>query len=395
VAAECDLSEDAVADLPHKAVKVLIESDMTLTSGTVWQLNDKVHVADGATLTIEPCTRIEGNKNPIGVLVIERGGKIMADGKADQPIVFTSKKPEGERQAADWGGVILLGKATNFKGADVLIEGLDDKPENKYGGSNDDDNSGVMRYVRIEFGGWELAPDVEINGLTFGSVGSKTVIENIMVNKTYDDCFEWFGGTVNVKNLVCNEAGDDMFDTDQGFRGKMTNLFGRGKEPISSDPNGFEMDSSLEGYSPITTMDVKHATLCGPGEIGASVGYAMVLRESLMGNFDDVVVTGFDYGVDVRDPDTDVTIENSALFDMNTGELANPNDTATNPDPGGVDEEDWFADGTNNTTDSQGFTAADCLKAAGPNVKVTGSGVGAFSESADWLQGKWVSWVTE
>jgi hypothetical protein len=389
---ECDLSDDGVADLDRVEIVGPIDEDTTLTSGTVWQLNDKVHVTDGNTLTIEPCTRIEGQQDPIGVLIIDRGAEIDAVGTADEPILFTSQIEEGNRRPGDWGGVILLGQATNFNGADVLIEGLEDDPENMHGGSDDSDSSGRMSYVRIEYGGYELAPDVEINGLTFGSVGSGTTIDHIEVNTTLDDCFEWFGGKVDASYLVCNNEGDDMFDVDLGYRGELSYLFGRQVNPISGDPNGFEMDSSIDGKAPVTNITASNATLCGLGEAGANVAYGMVLRESLTGTLDNIAATGFDYGVDLRDPDTNISIANSLLFDMVSNDIGEP-DEADDGEP--EDEEPWFTDGTNNSTDSPGYDAGDCGAANGPNSSVTGSGVGAFVDDADWMQGAWISWDIE
>jgi hypothetical protein len=390
--AECDLSDDGVADLDEEEIEGPITEDTTLTSGTVWLLNDKVHVEEGATLTIEPCTRIEGQKDPIGVLIIDRGAQIMAEGTADEPILFTSQLDEGDRRAGDWGGVILLGQATNFNGSDVLIEGLEDAPENQHGGSDDDDSSGTMSYVRIEFSGYELAPDVEINGLTMGSVGSGTTLDHIEVNTTLDDCFEWFGGTVDASYLICNNGGDDMFDVDTGYRGELSYLFGRQVYPISSDPNGFEMDSSNSGNTPVTRVTASNATLCGLGEAGANTAFGMVLREGLTGTLDNVAATGFDFGVDLRDPDTNISIENSLLFDMVSEDIGDP-DEEDDAEP--EDEDGWFTDGDSNSTDSAGYNADDCGEASGPNSDVTGSEVGAFADGADWIEGAWVSWDTE
>lgn len=390
----CDLSVEGTADLDREAIPLTIDEDMTLSRDRGWTLSDVAYVTSGTVLTIEPCTKIEGSER--GTLVIQRGAQIDADGSAEEPIVFTSAADETRRGAGDWGGLVLLGRAPNFKGEDVAIEGLAATTDSMYGGDDPDDSSGVLRHVLIEFGGIELATDNEINGLTMGSVGSGTVIENVMVNTTLDDCFEWFGGTVNAKNLVANNCGDDMFDADQGYRGTLTNLFGRHVEPRSDNPNGFEMDSDVDGDEPVSNVTVNNATMCGTGEIGASVAYGMVLREGLTGDFEQVVVTGFDFGVDLRDASTDVSIADSIMFDGVVEDVGNPDDAdaelGTGTDP--IDEDDWFATADGNTTAAPSFDVGDCTANSGPNSAVTDSGVGAFAEDADWLNGAWINWAT-
>ena len=383
---------------------------MTLTSDTVWQLEGVTYVEDGDVLTIEPCTRIEGlpgSGGEIGgTLVVSRGGKIMAKGKKDEPIVFTTSLPPGDREAGTWGGVVLLGKASNFKSEDTLIEGLADAPENKHGGTEDDDNSGTMQYVLIEFGGFELSEGNEINGLTLGSVGSGTTLDHIAVNTTLDDCFEFFGGTVDASYLVCNNGGDDMFDTDQGYRGTLSYLFGRQVESSSSDPNGFEMDSDLGGAEPATDLKAEHATLCGTGETGTNTSRGMVLRENLLGELDDIMVTGFDVGVDTRDDfgtedDPHVTLSNAKFWDQNKSDIGadEPDMPDEMPNPNndmGFIEDDWFEMGDNNEVPDPGpFSVSDCQAADGPNAKVLDSELGAFSDGGDWLEGMWLDWEIE
>lgn len=390
----CDLSG---ADKEREVIEGPITSDMTLSSDKVYTLNSFVYVEDGATLTIPACTRIEGEEN--GTLVIARGAKLIADGQADAPILFTSALPEGDRDRGDWGGVILLGRAPNFVGNDARIEGLPGEESdirNFYGGTDPEDNSGILRFVRIEFSGSEIAQDNEINGLTMGSVGSGTVIENVEVNTTLDDCFEWFGGTVNAKNLIANNCGDDMFDADTGYTGTIENAFGRQIQPRSSDPNGFEWDSLQPDPDvvPTTNVTANNVTLCGVGREGKAIG--MVLRENVRGAIDNAVVVGFDVGVDTRDAfgtaeAPRVTLANSFI----SGNTLNPHDPAETDDDAGFDEAAWVAAGENNSLESPGFTKDDCTAAGGPAAAVTGSGNGAFADGADWLNGAWVSWTIE
>jgi hypothetical protein len=328
----------------------------------------------------------------------------MAEGTADEPILFTSSLPEGARESGSWGGVILLGKAPNFKGEDTLIEGLEDADVNKYGGDVEDDDSGTMTYVRIEFGGYELSEGNEINGLTLGSVGSGTTLSHIMVNTTLDDCFEFFGGTVNADHLICNNQGDDMFDCDQGFKGTLSYLFGRMIDTSSSDPNGFEMDSDNDSTDePRTFVTAENVTLCGQtdDEDGTETSRGMVLRENLTGEFDGIMVTGFDVGVDTRDDfgsedDPSVTLANSKFWGQRVEDIA-ADETGDDDNDSGFSEVDWFEMGTDNEVpDPAPYTVDDCQAADGPSSEVTDSGLGAFADGADWnWDGLWVSWDIE
>jgi len=355
-----DLCSGDLAEIAVDADGTLSDDETTLTAEDgPYELAVQVHVADGQTLTIEPGAVFCGA--PEGSIIVARGGTIDAVGTPDEPIIFTSIAAEGEKRQGDWGGIILLGKAGNFKGEDVLIEGLDEEERNMHGGDEDDDNSGSLAYVRIEFGGTEIAPTFEINGLSMGSVGSETTIHHISVNTTLDDCFEWFGGTVDAEYLVCNNPGDDMFDADLGYRGTLSNLLGVGYAPLSSDPNGFEMDSDNAGGTPVTNVTASNVTLCGTGQEEAALTYGMVLREKLEGSFSNIIISGFDAGVDARDDfgsaeEPHVTIENSKMFENLVHTIAyDETDTENGDSPSydddmGFDERAWFTDGDGNAS---------------------------------------------
>jgi hypothetical protein len=171
-------------------------------------------------LTIEAGSVIKSDVTEKGALIIERGAKLIASGTPTQPIVFTSGKPAGSRAPGDWGGIILLGKAPTNRPLDPAptIEGGVGR---QYGGTDPLDESGILRYVRIEFAGIAAEPGSEINGLTLGGVGSGTIIENVQVSFGNDDAFEFFGGTVNARNLVAFATADDDFDFDFGYSGKI------------------------------------------------------------------------------------------------------------------------------------------------------------------------------
>ncbi|MCB0573386.1 MAG: T9SS C-terminal target domain-containing protein, partial [Saprospiraceae bacterium] len=191
-----------------------ITANTTWTKNNVYLLSGFVYVKNDATLTIEPGTVIKGDKNTKGSLIVTRGCKIVASGTPDEPIVFTSN--EATPTYGDWGGVIICGKApTNASNNGVDGEGLVEGGVGElYGGNDPMDNSGVLRYVRIEYAGIAFQPNNEINGLTMGGVGAGTTIEYVQVSYANDDAFEWFGGTVNCKYLIAYRALDDDFDCD-------------------------------------------------------------------------------------------------------------------------------------------------------------------------------------
>jgi hypothetical protein len=237
--------------------------NQTLKKGT-YTLKGWVYIANGATLKIEPGTVIKGDKATKAAIIAERGGKLYAQGTASQPIVFTSAQAAGNRKPGDWGGIILCGKASNNQ-TEMQIEG---GPRTKHGGSDDADCSGALQYVRIEFAGYPFQKDQEINGLTFGSVGSGTVIDHIQVSYSNDDSYEWFGGAVNCKYLVAYHGWDDELDTDNGFHGKVQFALVVRDPKIAdqSQSNGFESDNCADGsaVSPYTTCTFSNITFVGP-----------------------------------------------------------------------------------------------------------------------------------
>ena len=243
-----------------------LDTDMRLTADKTWILKGYVYVPDGKTLTIEPGTVIKSDVTQKGALCIERGGKIMAEGTADKPIVFTSGKEPGSREPGDWGGVVILGKAPTNRTTTAVIEGGLDRV---YGGSDAADNSGVLKYVRIEYAGVAAFPNSEINGLTLAGVGSGTTIEHIQVSYGNDDAYEFFGGTVNAKYLIAFGTADDDFDFDYGYTGKIQ--FGIAlRNPAFVDNgdagNGIEADNDGSGTNaePFTRPTLSNFTFIGP-----------------------------------------------------------------------------------------------------------------------------------
>ena len=250
----------------------------TWTKNNTYLLQGIVYLDNLATLTIEAGTVIRGDANTvISTLVIQRGATIIANGTPCNPIVFTSSKAAGSRAKGDWGGLTVLGKGVTNQGTDVPIEGIGaNEPRARYGGTNNADNSGSIKYVRIEYAGFSIAPGNELNSLTFGGVGSGTTIDYVQTSFGNDDAFEWFGGAVNCKHLVAYRTLDDDFDTDFGYSGLVQ--FGLGiKDPaISDNPNlptgastseGFESDNN--GTAPFTPTPKTSASFYNITQIGA------------------------------------------------------------------------------------------------------------------------------
>ncbi len=240
-----------------------VNGNHTIKKGT-YVMKGWIYINEGASITIEPGTVIKGDKDTKAALVVRRGGKVYAQGTVSEPIVFTSNQPKGSRKPGDWGGIILCGKARNNQ-VEMEIEGGPDAP---HGGNDDNDNSGVLSYVRCEFAGYPFAPDQEINGITFGSVGRGTKVDHLQVSYCNDDSYEWFGGCVNAKYLVAYYGWDDEFDTDNGFSGKLQFLVSI-RHPRIADTslsNGFESDNNNAGSTeePYTTPVFSNVTLIGP-----------------------------------------------------------------------------------------------------------------------------------
>ena len=240
-----------------------LTGDVTLKKGT-YLLKGWVYVDAGAILRIPAGTIIKGDKQTMASLIVEPGGYVEMKGTKNAPIVMTSAQPAGQRRPGDWGGLIICGKARNNQGTQQIEGG----PTTIHGGSNDTDNSGIYQYVRVEFAGYPFDTDKEINGITFGSVGSGTTVDHLQVSYSNDDSFEWFGGSVNCKNLVAFNGWDDEFDTDNGFSGAVEYALSIRDPRIAdtSQSNGFESDNNASGAetTPFTSATFKHVTFIGP-----------------------------------------------------------------------------------------------------------------------------------
>jgi hypothetical protein len=309
-----------------------ITSSLTLKANKIYKLRGLVYVTNGATLTIEPGTKIVGEADKNGALIITRGSKIMAEGTAANPIIFTSEKPSPKR--GDWAGVVILGNAptnASFGGANGVgeIEGGINNSDGLglYGGTNAADNSGVLKYVRIEYAGYAFLPDKEINGLTFGGVGNGTKVDYVEVAYANDDSFEWFGGTVNCSHLISYKGLDDDFDTDNGFAGNIQFGIAVRDSQVAdvSGSNAFESDNDANGstLTPQTSATFSNMTIIGPinsaapGTINALFQNALQIRRNSSISVFNSVFTGFPVGLFIdatKGAPTDNNIVGNKLF---------------------------------------------------------------------------------
>jgi hypothetical protein len=320
----------SVSSIPSKTIVDVpagnITANTTWTKDKIYRLNGYVRVGTDAiaagatsptsstptTLTIEAGTVIYGKTGtPGGTLIIQRGSKLIANGTVSAPIIFTSEKAPGQKKSGDWGGVVLCGQADiNISGVlGAKIAELEGGYGGYYGGGasfNNADNSGSLSYVRIEYAGYPINPNQEINGLTLGGVGSATSLSFIQITYSNDDSFEWFGGAVNATNLIAYKGIDDDFDTDNGFSGKVQ--FGLGiRDAIISDQsgsNGFEADNDGQGTSntPVTSAVFSNMTIIGPKAtasltIGTQFQNGAHLRRNLQQKIINSFITAYPTGV--------------------------------------------------------------------------------------------------
>jgi len=297
-----------VTSKPIVEVSGEITTTVNWTKDKIYRLNGFVRVQNNGRLNIQAGTVIIGDRESKGTLIIQMGGKIYAEGTKDEPIVFTSERPVGFREPGDWGGLVLCGKAPNntTTGQAELEGGYGAF----HGGTDANDNSGVLRYVRLEYAGVPINPNEEINTLTMGSVGKGTVIEYIQASYGLDDSFEWFGGTVDGKYLIAFKGLDDDFDVDLGYSGRVQ--FGLGvRSPMGADQsgsNGFEVDNNGSGTSaePFTSAVFANMTILGPKNnretpISLQFQHAAQLRRNSRISIYNSVFTGYPEGIFIDD----------------------------------------------------------------------------------------------
>ena len=363
-----------------------ITTSRTLRANEKYLLQGNVYVTSGNTLTVPAGTKIFGDLTTKGTLVIERGAKILAEGTQTNPIVFTSAQAAGSRKYGDWGGVVLVGAAPINRPLGTLPEG---GIRSLFGGTNAADNSGTMKYVRIEFAGVALSSDAnsEINGLTLYGVGSGTTLDYIQVSYSGDDSYEWFGGTVNAKHLVAYRGWDDDFDTDFGFVGKIQ--YGLSlRDPQFADQsgsNGFESDNFNPGtpatgdnaglpltapvFSNMSIFVTAGAPVTTPQSGSGSYQSALHLRRNTSTSIYNSVFVGYPEGLRLDGTTTWANVQAGAL-DLRGITIANTNTplrAANNTGSGAFTDADvqaWF----NGTGKNNAVVAAANLSTLGLNA---------------------------
>jgi hypothetical protein len=384
-----------------------------ISTNTTWDqdqtLTGQYYVLPGVILTIEPGVTVsfEYHNNDIdkvGAIITlpaddinfdtpKVSGKLVAEGTPNNPIVFTSARET--KQPGDWGGIVLAGEAiNNIEGGKGEVEGLPDTIQ--YGGNNNADNRGVLKYVRIEYVGFSFVEGSELNGLSLYSVGSGTTLEYIQVYKCTDDGFEWFGGSVNAKYLISAFNDDDSFDMDEGWNGK--GQYWLAVQTAGAD-NGFESDGRKTlGSGEATSPTLFNVTLVGLKQEGSTKdaedkNYGMRLREEFEGTIENFVITDFDgYAFKIED-DTRANFSNS--LSINNTILFN-NDGFANA----ADSTDY---GSISTEENPGFTSVNNydFTVALPVTGATPPSDGFFNTSAthigafgtnNWANGTWVRW---
>jgi hypothetical protein len=334
-----------------------ITTSRTLYADTVYTLKGFIHVANGATLTIQPGTKIQGDYNTLASsLFILRGAKIQAVGTADLPIVFTSSRPIGNRQPGDWGGLLIIGNAPSNRSGNVIIEGSGTDGTQVVGGKNYEvtysggttatDNSGTLQYVRSEFAGFAPSLNNEFNGFTFAAIGSGTRMSYLQTMAPLDDSYEFFGGGFDIDHLVAFETADDMLDMSEGFVGRIQYVIGYNSVQLTprtgagfyaTDLEGIENDGCQgsgcdNGFNqqPYTIPLVANVTLIGCGDqscVGAGGGWGMMLRRGTGGYYINSVFARFpQQGVSLRDPETFARAANATNPDLATSDLQIRND---------------------------------------------------------------------
>lgn len=357
-----------------------INADTLLKKENTYVLKGLVYIVGNKTLTIQAGTVIKGSFSgtDVAALIITRGSKIIANGTATEPIVFTSASPNP--QSGDWGGIIICGKAginTSFNAINGLFQvegGVDNTFGDGLAGSGDaiaptaidTDNSGSLSYVRIEYAGYAFQPDKEINSLTLAAVGSGTNIDHVQTTFAKDDAFEWFGGTVNCKYLIATKTQDDDFDTDNGYRGNVQ--FGLIiRDSLIADistSEAFESDNNSGGNTatPKTAAVFSNITAIGPratlNNVGSSLfrAGAQIRRNSGISIFNSIIV-GWPIGILIdasTGTPTDLNIADNSLRIKNTtlaGNTVNVKYTVSGSAPTGATDASiltWFSDPASN-----------------------------------------------
>ena len=345
-------------------LKGTITSDVTLTAGSTYKLSGEYIVEDGATLNIEAGVKIISIYDDIvDYILVKQGGKINAVGTSSAPIVMTSEKEE----PGAWGGIHICGKAhTNAEGG----KGSSEIGGATYGGNDDADNSGTQKYVRVEYSGYAFDSEHEANGITFYGVGNGTTVEYCQAYKGSDDGFEFFGGSVNVSNLVSVSCSDDSFDWTEGWNGTATNLvaYQEAEETLGYDCDCLiEADNNENNYAatPVAHPVLKNLILVGNNSAAGTRGIR--LRRGTQVEIDGAKVCGKKNAVTLESEET----ENALL--AGTSKLANMTVDSELRSEKNIYTNDNFVSAGNTVDTSLKYTSFDDIKA-----------------ECEWMAGNWV-----
>jgi len=384
-----------------------ITDDMTLEGDQEYLLRGGVFIGDGhneTVLTIEAGCKIYGESSTNAMLVISKNSKIMAEGTASDPIIMTSDKATGNRGRSDWGGLIINGNAPLNTADSAWGEG----GTGYYGGDDPHDNSGILKYVRVEFAGREISPDNELNGIAFQGVGDATEVDYIQVHMNKDDGVEMFGGTVNVKHVYLTGIADDSFDYTDGWTGKAQFIVA---QQYGDDADqGFEMDNNGEDNTatPYSNPTIYNFTLIGAPD-GPESDIGVLLREGTKGHYYNGIIMGFhEHGLDIDHDETfnhvtdgDLVLDNCIFF--NNGDNFMDDDD-------GFDEANFATSTMSHNLEATSCPVVDAFNTTSPNLApqncalshdvatppndgffdTTVDYIGGIDPSDDWTQG----WTT-
>lgn len=393
-------------DKPIRVIQGRLSTTLTLTNDHYYVLRGAVFVAEGGVLNIQAGTTVAGELATLGTLIVERGGRLNAVGTAAQPIVMTSDQAIGNRNRGDWGGLIINGRAPlNVPGGIGIGEG----DTGEYGGNDVNDNSGILRYVRVEFAGIEFSPDNELNGIAFQGVGRGTTVDYVQVKMNRDDGVEFFGGTVDIKHIVLNGIRDDSLDWTFGWSGRVQYLVAQQRGDDAD--MGIEADNNdiNNNLLPRSNPTIYNMTLVGDPSttFGNESNIGMILRRGTATTIRNAVVVGFkSWGIDINGSASlaeaqagTLSVRNSIFFGNGTvraGAQYSPasipfmNDsTIRNADPGLIDPFNLSAPNFRPTLGS--LAGGQLAPATPPNdgfFEVT-TFIGAFGPDPeqDWTRG--------
>ena len=328
----------------------IVEST-TWTTGRTYRLDDLVFVEAGARLLIEPGVTVLGG-GPGAALIVTRDASIHARGAEDEPIVFTSAKPEGTRASGDWGGVVLLGNAPLNRGRANVEEIPRNDGRGVFGGNDRRSNCGVLEYVRIEFAGSPIGAGNELNGLTLGGCGTETSVRHVQVHRAHEDAVEVLGGVVDIKYVLASHAGDDALDWDMGWTGRAQFLVVQ-HHPELGD-TGFEGSNSTDDpdAEPISRPRIYNVTMVGSGAVDR-MRHAVVIRNGSGGEFRNFLIAGFPLeSIDLRGELTAeriasgvLSFESFAMTVTESGDLTHfADERGARDDDGGFDERRHFSE---------------------------------------------------